>query len=145
MAGLRDKYCIVGIGETSYSRNSGRSTRDLGTEAVRNAMLDAGLLPWDVNGMLNYGVDGLTLSQTIASALGIRLDFCTDTFGGGSSTEALVGIATGVIEAGMCHTVAIYRSMNGYSGLRQGGSPGTVRPPARVVTGADLGSVPYGV
>jgi len=145
VAGLKDKYCIVGIGETSYSRNSGRSTRDLGTEAVRNAMLDAGLHPWDVNGMLNYHVGDSTLSQTIASDLGIRLDFYTDTFGGGSSTEALVGIATGVIEAGMCHTVAIYRSMNGYSGLRQGGSPGGLRAAARAVTGPDLDTVPYGV
>jgi acetyl-CoA acetyltransferase len=145
MAGLRDKYCIVGIGETSYSRNSGRSTRDLGTEAVRNAMADAGLHPWDVDGMLNYHVGDSTLSQTIATDLGIRLDFYTDTFGGGSSTETIIGIATGVIEAGLCHTVAVYRSMNGYSGLRQGGSPGTVRPPARVVVGPDLDTVPYGI
>ena len=29
----------------------------------------------------------------------------------------------------MCHTVAIYRSMNGYSGMRQGGSP-AAHPPA---------------
>ena len=145
MAGLRDKYCIVGIGETSYSRNSGRSTRDLGTEAVRNAMADAGLHPWDVDGMLNYHVGDSTLSQTIATDLGIRLDFYTDTFGGGSSTETIIGIATGVIEAGLCHTVAVYRSMNGYSGLRQGGSPGTVRPPARVVVGPDLDTVPYGM
>ena len=120
MAGLRDKYCIVGIGETEFSRNSGRSTRDLGTEAVRRAMADAGLHPWEVDGMLNYHVGDSTLSQTIANDLGIRLDFYTDTFGGGSSTETIIGIATGVIEAGMCHTVAIYRSMNGYSGLRQG-------------------------
>ena len=84
-------------------------------------MADAGLHPWDVDGMLNYHVGDSTLSQTVASDLGIRLNFYTDSFGGGSSTEALVGIATGVIEAGMCHTVAIYRSMNGYSGLRQGG------------------------
>ena len=54
LAGLKGKYCIVGIGETGYSRNSGRSTRDLGAEAVRRAMDDAGLHPWDVDGMLNW-------------------------------------------------------------------------------------------
>lgn len=95
VAGLRDKYCIVGIGETEFSRNSGRSTRDLGTEAVRRAMADAGLHPWEVDGMLNYHVGDSTLSQTIANDLGIRLDFYTDTFGGGSSTETIIGIATG--------------------------------------------------
>jgi hypothetical protein len=45
-----------------------------------------------------------------------------DVFGGGSSTEALIGIAIGVIEAGMCKTVVIFRSMNGFSQVRIGGT-----------------------
>ncbi len=45
----------------------------------------------------------------------MRLNFYMDVVGGGSSTEALVGIAIGIMEAGMCKTVAIFRSMNGYS------------------------------
>jgi len=40
---LRGKYAIVGIGETEYSRGSGRSTRSMGAEAIRRAMDDAGL------------------------------------------------------------------------------------------------------
>ena len=36
----------------------------------------------------------------------------------GSSTEALVGIAIGVIEAGLRKIVAVFRSMNGYSQVR---------------------------
>ena len=58
-------------------------------------MADAGLHPWDVDGMLNYHVGDSTLSQTVASDLGIRLDFYTDTFGGGSSTEASSGWRSG--------------------------------------------------
>lgn len=46
---------------------------------------------------------------------GIRPNFYMDVYGGGSSTKALIAIAMGVIEAGMCHTVAIYRAMNGYA------------------------------
>ena len=42
MASLKDKYCIVGVGETEYSRQSARSTRAMAVEAVRNAMRDAG-------------------------------------------------------------------------------------------------------
>jgi acetyl-CoA acetyltransferase len=145
MAGLRDKYCIVGVGETAYTRNSGRSTERLGTEAVRKAMNDAGLGPKDVNGMLCYQVGDSTLCQTMATDLGIRLDFYTDTTGGGSSTEALTGIALGVIEAGLCHTVAIYRAMNGYSEARQGGSPAASRPATTTVTGPALTTAPYGV
>ena len=51
---LRDKYAIVGVGETTYTRGSGITTRALGTWAVRNAILDAGLKPCDVDGMLDY-------------------------------------------------------------------------------------------
>ena len=40
---LRDKYAIVGVGETTYTRGSDKTTRALGTWAVRNAILDAGL------------------------------------------------------------------------------------------------------
>ena len=40
---LRDKYAIVGVGETTYTRGSGMTTRALGTWAVRNAIEDAGL------------------------------------------------------------------------------------------------------
>ena len=42
---LRDKYCIVGVGETEYSRGSGRTTRAMAAEAIRKAMDDAGLAP----------------------------------------------------------------------------------------------------
>ena len=45
-----------------------------------------------------------------------------DVFGGGSSTEALVGMAIGLIEAGMCKTVVIFRAMNGFSQVRIGGT-----------------------
>src|SRR5204863_3873804 len=45
-----------------------------------------------------------------------------DVFGGGSSTEALVGMAMGLMEAGMCKTVVIFRAMNGFSQVRIGGT-----------------------
>ena len=50
---LRDKYAIVGVGETTYTRGSGKTTRALGTWAVSNAILDAGLKPADIDGMLD--------------------------------------------------------------------------------------------
>src|SRR5207248_4868387 len=119
---LRDKYAIVGVGETTYTRGSGVSTRALGTWAVRNAILDAGLKPSDVDGMLDYSGGDSTSATFIAGDLGLRLNFYMDVVGGGSSTEALVGIAIGIIEAGLCKTVAIFRAMNGYSQVRIGGT-----------------------
>jgi acetyl-CoA acetyltransferase len=137
---LTDKYAIAGIGETEYSRNSGRTTRAMAVEAVRKAILDAGLTNADVDGMLSYRRNDSVDSPTVATDLGIRLNFYMDCDGGGSSTEALIGIAMGVIEAGMCKTVAIFRSMNGYTGARIGG---TGRP-ARPLTGTEFMNMPYG-
>jgi acetyl-CoA acetyltransferase len=65
-----------------------------------------------------------------------------DVVGGGSSTEALVGLAMGAIEAGMCKTVAIFRSMNGYSDFRIGGTGARAAQPVR---GLDLAQVPFGM
>jgi len=124
---LRGKYAIVGVGETEYSRGSGCTTRALGTRAVRSAVEDAGLTMADVDGMLSYSHNDSTPSPTIAGDLGIRLNFHMDVYGGGSSIEALVGIAMGVIEAGMCRTVVIYRAMNGFSQIRIGGTGRTAR------------------
>ena len=97
---LRDRYAIVGVGETAYVRGAGRTTRALATAAIRNAMADAGLRAADIDGMLSYSLMDAAQCPEVASDLGIRLDFYMDVWGGGSSTEALVGIATGVIEAG---------------------------------------------
>ena len=142
MKGLRDKYCIVGVGETEYSRNSGRTTRAMAVEAVRAAILDAGLTAADVDGMLSYQSGDSTPGPWVAPDLGIRLDFFMDVVGGGSSTEALVGLAMGAIEAGMCRTVAIFRSMNGYTEFRIGGTGARSAAPVR---GLDLAQVPFGM
>jgi acetyl-CoA acetyltransferase len=138
---LRDKYAILGVGETTYTRGSGKTTRALGTWAVRNAIEDAGLKASDVDGMLSYQSGDSTFGTFIAGDLGIRLNFYMDVFGGGSSTEALVGIAIGVIEAGLCKTVVIFRAMNGFSQVRIGGTGARSVAP---VTGDMLHSRAYG-
>lgn len=137
---LRDKYAIVGVGETAYVRGSGRTTRAMAGEAVRKAIADAGLKPSDVDGMLSYQSNDSVLSTMVSGDLGMRLNFYMDVLGGGSSIEALVGIASGVIEAGLCRSVVIFRSMNGYSEVRIGGTG--ARPAA--VTGDALHGTPYG-
>ncbi len=86
---LRDKYAIVGVGETTYTRGSGKTTRALGTWAVRNAILDAGLKASDIDGILSYSGGNSTSGTFIAGDLGIRPNYYMDVVGGGSSTEAL--------------------------------------------------------
>jgi acetyl-CoA acetyltransferase len=91
--------------------------------------------------MLSYQSGDSTFSPFVAGDLGIRLNFYMDVFGGGSSTEALVGIAMGVIEAGMCKVVVIFRAMNGYSQVRIGGTGVRAAAP---VSGDMLHSRAYG-
>src|SRR6478609_11518262 len=138
---LRDKYAIVGVGETTYTRGSGRTTRAMGTFAVRAAMQDAGLKPSDVDGMLSYSGNDSTPSPFLAGDLGIRLNYFMDVNGGGSSTEALIGYAIGIMEAGMCKCVVIFRSMNGFSQVRIGGTGARSAAP---FTGDMLHSRAYG-
>ena len=140
--GLRDKYCIVGVGETEYSRSSGRTTKAMAVEAVRKAIVDAGLRASDVDGMMSYQNMDSTGGNWVAPDVGIRLNFYMDVIGGGSSTEALIGLAIGAMEAGMCNAVAIFRSMNGYSEVRIGGTGARAAAPVR---GTDLAQRPYGM
>ncbi|HYZ23279.1 MAG TPA: hypothetical protein VE690_14095, partial [Rhodopila sp.] len=138
---LRDKYAIVGVGETTYTRGSGMTTRALGTWALRNACADAGIEPSDIDGMLSYSGNDSTPSTFMAGDIGTRLNFFMDCMGGGSSTEALIGIAIGVMEAGLCKCVAIFRTMNGYSQVRIGGTGARSAAP---VSGDMLHSRAYG-
>ena len=132
---LRDKYAIVGVGETTYVRGSGKTTRALGTWALRNAIADAGLKPTDIDGMLSYANNDSTSATFIAGDIGARLNFYMDCVGGGSSTEALIGIAIGVMEAGLCNCVALFRAMNGYSQVRIGGTGARIRSPTACSVG----------
>jgi len=124
---LRNKYSMVGIGETEFSRNSGRTTRAMGSEAIKKAIDDSGLdydsTSW---GITCYAAGGdASSSDTIASDVGIRMDWQADTGGGGSSTETLISVALGALENGQCDAMIVYRSMNGRTGLRMGGNPPT--------------------
>ena len=135
MGALTDKYCIVGVGETPHMRPSNRTTLSMACEAITNAMADAGLQASDIDGMTSYQAADSTTSGHVATALGMRLNYCLDIFGGGSSTEALVAHAIGLIEAGYAKTIVCFRSMNGRSGRRMGGQiPGG---PIPVATASD--------
>ena len=115
MGALTDKYCIVGVGETPHMRPSNRTTLSMACEAIKNAMEDAGLGPKDIDGMTSYQYFDSCSSAEIASSLGMQLNYEVDIMGGGSSTEALVANTIGLLEAGFCKAMVIFRSMNGRS------------------------------
>ncbi len=54
---LRGHTAIVGVGETDYSRASGRTELMLSLQAIQAALDDAGLKPSDVDGLMKWSVD----------------------------------------------------------------------------------------
>lgn len=56
----RDKCAVAGIGQTAFSRNSGRSVLSLATEASLKALAEAGLSVEDVDGIVRCGDDVVT-------------------------------------------------------------------------------------
>ncbi|HKD65330.1 MAG TPA: hypothetical protein VKB84_00710, partial [Candidatus Binataceae bacterium] len=132
MGALTDKYCIVGVGETQFMKASHRTPLSMACEAVKNAMDDAGLTARDIDAITSFQIGDSTDVANVAQALGIRMNYGSVAFSGGSTTEALVAHAIGLIEGGYCNTVAFFRSMNGRTGRRMGGqAPGGIVPPSR--------------
>jgi len=54
---LAGNTAIAGIGQTEFSKESGRSELQLACEAVSAALDDAGLSPSDVDGMVTFTMD----------------------------------------------------------------------------------------
>ena len=52
---VNGQVAIVGIGETAYTKASGRTAREIGAEAAARAIEDAGLRPEDIDGLTYSG------------------------------------------------------------------------------------------
>lgn len=120
MFDLRNQVAIVGVGETDYSHNSGRSELTLTLQAIRAALDDCGLRPHDVDGLLRWAVDS-TAPTDVAVNLGLPdLAFHSEVSEGGGPGGGLVAHACAAIAGGLAKVVVIYRGMNGRSGRRYG-------------------------
>jgi len=116
----QDQVAIVGIGETDYSRESGRSELTLALQAIMAALDDAGIEPHEVDGLMRWAVD-TSPEATVASNLGVSdLAWFGDITQAGNVGAALVASASVAIRAGLAEVVVIYRGVNGRSGRRYG-------------------------
>jgi len=115
---LKDQAAIVGIGQTEFSKNSGRSELQLACEAVRAAIRDAGLKPSDVDGMTPFTLD-TSDDIEIARSVGIgELTFFSRTPHGGGAALGIVHQAALAVATGAAEVVVCYRALNGRSGQR---------------------------
>lgn len=128
MAGnLRGSVAIVGVGETDYSRNSGRSELTLTLQAIQAALEDCGLKAQDVNGLLRWAVD-TSAEPEVAASMGIKeLAYFGEISMAGNVGAALVANAAAAIHAGLAEVIVIYRGVNGRSGRRYGRGDVTAR------------------
>ncbi|HEY1778713.1 MAG TPA: hypothetical protein VGG41_21330 [Solirubrobacteraceae bacterium] len=111
------RACIVGVGETEYSRASGRSEVTLAVEAVLAALVDAGIAPAELQGIIPAGPS--VRSEEIISSLGLPdVRFTATLQMGGATPVGCIGLAAAAIEGGLAETVVVYAGRNGRSGAK---------------------------
>lgn len=116
------RAAITGVGFTELSKQSGRSVLALAAEACRNAIVDAGLRPSDIDGVVTYQYLGDSVpAQAVAAALAMGdLTHTLDSGLAGQAPCALVAHAATMVGIGVCRNVVVYRALNGRSGQRVG-------------------------
>jgi len=114
------RAAIVGIGQTEFSKQAGRSELQLACESVTAALADAGLAPADVDGLVSYTVDPVEETELVRS-LGIeRVGFSARIpYGGGGSMGTVYSGAL-AIASGAADVVVAYRAIRARSGSRFG-------------------------
>jgi acetyl-CoA acetyltransferase len=122
MAGPR--ACIVGIGETEYTRWGGladRSELSLACEAIVAACRDAGLDTGRIDGVASYAYDGND-PWLLEESLGLdQLRFKGMVWGGGGGgSYAAIAQAAAAVQSGQADYVVVFRSLCQGAGHRYG-------------------------
>ena len=118
---LRDQTCIVGIGETDYTRGTPKSALELALEASLGAIEDAGLQPGDIDAVIlpNGAGSGGTAGDFCAN-LGLQdLHYTTalQETGGAMCVSAVESAAT-ALASGIAQYALIPLCSRFYSGRR---------------------------
>src|SRR3954469_11613513 len=82
------QVAIAGIGETAYTKASGRTAREIGAEAAERAIADAGLEPKDIDGITWSGAFGDFTVDEFHDHFGTKHDVWTSPWGGGMAWAA---------------------------------------------------------
>ncbi len=110
----------MGIGQTEFSKESGRSELQLAAEASLAAIQDAGLSPSDVDGMVTFTLD-TSDELLLMRSLGIpEVRYWSRTPFGGAGANTTVLNAAAAVASGAASNVLIWRAFNERSGNRFG-------------------------
>jgi acetyl-CoA acetyltransferase len=144
---LQGAAAIVGIGQTEFSKNAGRSETRLAAEAIVAALADAGLVADHVDGLVSYTIDPVEETELVRS-LGIsEIGWSSRVPYGGAGSQGVLLHAAAAVASGAAEVVVAYRALRARSGERFGAA--ARRSPA--ATSAHSGttamqwSYPFGV
>ncbi len=120
--------CIVGIGESTFTRRGAQADRGewaLACEAAIRAATDAGVEARRIDGLCSFSADG-TLPWLMQQALGIdHLRWASMVWGGGGTGSCgALAHATAAIESGQAELVLVMRSIVQRAGTRYGEAGG---------------------
>jgi len=116
---MKDQACIVGIGETKYTRGAGSGLSLLGLQlqAAVRAVEDAGLTNRQIDGLMPF--PGLGTAEEFAANLGIEtLRYAATINMGGAAPVASLQSAAMAVTTGVADYVLIMGGWNAYSGSR---------------------------
>jgi len=143
---LKDKACIVGVGETPYTRGTDRSQLSQILHATMAALDDAGLKPHDIDGMVLPMP--MPTAEHLAANLGIPdLRYTASSNIGGAAPVAAVQTAALAVAMGIARHVLIPVGWNAYSGAgvrRRARRSGRGLPPSFGLTMSEY-YMPYGL
>ena len=106
------RAAIAGIGQTEFSKDSGRSELRLACEAVMAALGDAGLEPRDVDGLATFTMDNNPEIE-VARAIGAGpLRFFSRIHYGGGAACGVIMPAAPAVASGVAEVVVCYRALN---------------------------------
>ena len=121
MKSLKQKYCIVGVGNTAYGKNPGISQIAHNVLAIRAALKDAGLSAQDLDGVLTKAPTStfpMLWGPKIAEALRIQPKVTATLDQAGASNIGLIQYAISAIEMGQAEVIAISYGDNPRTGTR---------------------------
>ena len=120
---IRNKAAIVGVGQTEFSKDSGRSTLHMALEAILEALEDAGLKPEDVDAVVKMSANDDIFEIDLLRSLGLsNLRFFNEVPHGGGAACGTIASAVAAIVSGMADVVVTFRSLNERSERRFGQS-----------------------
>jgi acetyl-CoA acetyltransferase len=118
---IKDKYAFAGVGLTKLGRIPDKTPDELAAEAIALALADAGMKKSEIDGYIyQQGMGGGPNDTTPLQLLGIRAGLVWQVASLGSYAIAMVTMAIGAMEAGLCKTCVLVYASSAAS-LRGGG------------------------